>query len=120
MVRHPNREWPDGKPTDVIRGQSTEFVRASRVLATLAGVIGVVALVGWAIESPAIAGAVLGQSPTPPMTAILIALASASMLSSTGPSSAVRLGRVAAVVVIIGAAVALLSDAFSLTTGLDS
>jgi two-component system cell cycle sensor histidine kinase/response regulator CckA len=95
-----------------------ELVRVVRALATMASLFGIVALLGWILGAPAIAGAVARQAPMPPLTAAMVTLASAALLLMAHIRASDRAGRGAALLVLVGSVLVLVEYAFSVDTGL--
>jgi len=119
MVQHRDRAASDGMRGDGVQQHERELVRAMRVLGTLALLFGLAVLAGWLTGELALAGAVLGQTPTAPLTAMFLIVASVGLLLSTRAAAPQAAVRVSGAILIAGATIALAEYALSIDLGLD-
>src|SRR5215207_5141477 len=120
MVQHRDQAaWSDVMRADTVRQQEHELVRAMRVSGTVVLLFGIAVLGGWLVGAPVLTGAVLGQTPTPPLTAIFLIIASVGVLVSTRASAPQAAMRVFGAILIAGATIALAEYALSIDLGLD-
>ena len=121
MVGHRDRPaWPAATLADTVGRQGTaerELVRGGRVLAATAAVFGIAAIVAWSLGMPALAGAIGGQRPIPPLTGLMVAVASAALLLMAAGPAAARVARGIAAVLTIFAVSVLAGHAFDLDIG---